>query len=477
MGKPTGFMTIQRENAPKRPVNSRINDYKEFEERLADDRLQKQAARCMDCGVPFCHAYGCPLKNLIPDWNDMVYRGRWKRALSLLHSTNNFPEFTGRVCPEPCEAACTLAINQPAVSIRQIELHVVERGWKEGYIQPEQPTERSGKRVAVVGSGPAGLAAAQQLARYGHRVIVLEKNDRIGGILRYGIPDFKLEKWVIDRRLEQMRKEGVVFETQVKAGTDLAPRYMKRTFDAVVLTTGSTIPRDMDVPGRNLPGIHFAMEYLTQQNKRIAGDTIPEDQLIIAENKDVLVIGGGDTGSDCVGTARRQGARSITQIELLAKPPLVRAENNPWPTWPTVLRTSSSHEEGCERMWSILTKQFIGTKAGVKKIKCVQLEWSMPDETGRQSFKERKGSTFEIKADLVLLAMGFVNPEHGPLVTEFQLKTDDRRNILVDSNMMTSETGIFAAGDCVMGASLIVRAIYQGRQVAEGVHRFLSDRN
>ncbi|MBN2008041.1 glutamate synthase subunit beta [candidate division KSB1 bacterium] len=473
INKQTGFITFKREDAPKRPVDKRILDYKEFELSLPEDRLRKQAARCMDCGVPFCHSYGCPVKNLIPDWNDMVFKGQWKRALDLLHETINFPEFTGRVCPAPCETSCTLAINQPAVTIRQIELQIVERGWRDGIIQPERPPFKTGRRIAVIGSGPAGLAAAQQLARKGHRVIVLEKSDRIGGLLRYGIPDFKLEKWVIDRRLEQMSKEGVIFETEVKAGTDLAVRYMRRTFDAIVITTGSIIPRDLNVPGRELPGIHFAMDFLVQQNKRNAGDEIPGAQEISAKGKNVVVIGGGDTGSDCVGTAKRQGAKSITQIELLPKPPMNRELHNPWPIWPTVLRTSSSHEEGCTRDWSIMTKGFIGTKNGVKKIKAVKLEWSAPDANSRQTFKEIPNSEFEINADLVLLAMGFVHPEQGPLIENFELKVDERNNIVVDENMMTSIPGVFGGGDCVMGASLIVKSIFQGRQAASGVHKYL----
>lgn len=473
MAKPTGFMEYDRQDPPKRGVDERVRDFREIEGLLDLDELQTQAARCMDCGIPFCHAYGCPLANRVPDWNDMVWRGRWKEALELLHSTNNLPEITGRICPAPCEAACTLSINQPAVTIRHIELQIVERGWKEGWIVPEPPAEKSGKRVAVVGSGPAGLAAAQQLRRAGHDVVVFEKADRIGGILRYGIPDFKLEKWVIDRRLEQIRAEGVTFETEVDAGRDVSPRYLTRAFDAVLITAGARVPRDLDVPGRDLAGIHFAMDFLSQQNRLNAGDSIPPDELITAAGKNVVVIGGGDTGSDCIGTSRRQGAADICQIELLPKPPDERTPDNPWPTWPLVLRTSTSHEEGCKRLWSILTKEFLGKDGHVTGLRCAELEWSEPDENGRRTFKEIPGSEFELKADLVLLAMGFLHVEHGPLVSGLGLQVDGRGNIVVDENGMTSAQGVFAAGDTISGASLVVRAIDSGRRVAAGVDRYL----
>jgi NAD(P)H-dependent glutamate synthase small subunit len=356
MGKETGFLEHDRREPDKRPVEERVRDWREIPERLPEDDLRTQASRCMDCGIPYCHSFGCPVANRIPEFNDALHRGHWRRALDLLHATNNFPEVTGRVCPAPCESACTLAINIDPVSIRQIELQLVERGFEEGYIRPEMPPERTGRRVAVVGSGPAGLAAAQELARAGHDVTVFEKSDRIGGILRYGIPDFKLEKWVIDRRLDQMRAEGVDFETQVEVGVDISARYLRRTFDAVLLTAGAGVPRDLTVPGRGLEGIHFAMPYLVQQNRVNAGEEVPDKERITAAGKDVVVIGGGDTGSDCVGTARRQGAKSITQIEILPEPPAERALDDPWPTWPTIMRTSTSHEEGCERIWSVLTK-------------------------------------------------------------------------------------------------------------------------
>ncbi len=469
-----GFMKYARENPTKRSIIDRIQDFKEFEKFLSTGKLQEQTARCMDCGIPYCHIFGCPVKNRIPDWNDMVYRGQWRRALDLLHSTNNFPEITGRICPELCEAACTLSINQPAVTIRHIELQIVERGFEEGWILPEPAPYDTRKKIAVIGSGPAGLAAAQQLARLGHRVVVFEKANKIGGLLRYGIPDFKLEKWVIERRLEQMKKEGVTFENEVNVGTDISVHYLKRTFDATVITTGSTTPRDIDIPGRQLQGIHFAMDFLTQQNKRVAGEQVSGDEEISAHNKNVVVIGGGDTGSDCIGTARRQGAKKITQIEILPKPPIEREPYNPWPTWPNIMRTSSSHEEGCDRSWGILTKEFIGEKGHIKKLRCVKLEWSNPDNNGHRQFKEILCSEFKIETDLVLLATGFIHVEHGSLITENHLQLDNRSNIIVNSDYMTSEPGVFAAGDCVMGASLVAKAIYQGRQAAEGVNLYLA---
>lgn len=474
MAKTTGFIEYTREDMTKRPVHQRLQDYREYEILLPPDRAMKQAARCMDCGVPSCHAYGCPTKNRIPDWNDMVYQNQWRRALDILHSTDNFPEFTGRVCPAPCEAACTLSINQPAVTIRQIELQIIERGWREGWVLPQPALFTTKKRVAVIGSGPAGLAVSQQLARKGHSVILFEKADRIGGLLRYGIPDFKLEKDIIDRRLEQMRQEGVVFEVGVEAGVDISVRYLTRSFDAVVIAAGSTVPRDLETPGRNLKGIHYAMEFLTRQNRINAGDMIPTGQQITAKDKHVLIIGGGDTGSDCVGTSNRQKARQVTQIEILPKPPLERTANNPWPEWPQTLRTSSSHEEGCEQRWSILTKEFIG-RGHVNKVKAVRLEWSKPDDKGRRTFKEISDSEFEIQADLVLLAAGFVHVEHGPLVNDYNIKCDERGNIGIDSNCMTNIPGVFAAGDAAMGASLVVRAMHQGRLAAEGVDRYLNN--
>jgi glutamate synthase (NADPH/NADH) small chain len=470
----TGFMKYERLDPPKRAVKKRIKDFKEFEELLPVESLTQQAARCMYCGVPSCHSFGCPLQNRIPDWNDMVHRGHWKRALELLHRTNNFPEITGRICPAPCEAACTLSINQSAVLIRHIELQIIEEGWQKGWIQPEPSQYKTGKRVAIVGSGPAGLAAAQQLARYGHEVVVFEKMDRIGGILRYGIPDFKMEKWIIDRRLEHLRKERVTFETSVDAGIDISARYMKRSFDAMVIATGAVVPRSLDIPGSNLQSIHFAMDFLIQQNRRLAGDALRPEEQITVKDKNVVVIGGGDTGSDCVGTARRLGADKIVQIEILPKPPLERSLNNPWPTWPNILRSSSSHQEGCKRLWSILVQKFVGDNNKVKQLECVKLEWYQSDKTGKAEFRQIPGSEFSIQADLVLLATGFLHVEHGPLLKNLNIKINHQGNIIVDTNQMTSTPGVFAAGDSVLGASLVVKAIAQGRKTAEGVQRYLT---
>jgi glutamate synthase (NADPH) small chain len=475
MGKPTGFMEYPRQDPKKRPVTERVTDYREVELPLSPEELATQGARCMDCGIPFCHSFGCPLGNRIPEFNDMVYHGQWQRALALLHATNNFPEVTGRICPAPCEAACTLSINKKAVTIKEIELEIVERGWREGWIRPEPAARKSGRRVAVIGSGPAGLAAAQQLARAGHEVVVFEKSARAGGILRFGIPDFKLEKPVLDRRLEQLKAEGVTFETGVDVGADLSAEYLRRKFDAICIAAGARVPRDLAVQGRNLDGIHFAMEFLVQQNRRVAGDTISPDSEILAWGKDVVVIGGGDTGADCVGTARRQGAASITQIELLPEPPAARPTDNPWPTWPLILRSSSSHEEGCTRMWSIQTQEFTRLGTRVAGMKCVKLEWSQPDDKGRRTpLKPVAGSEFDLKAQLVLLALGFVHIEHGPIVEELGLKVDDRGNLVVGADYQTTAPGVFAAGDSVSGASLVVRAIAQGRSMAEAVDKFLN---
>ncbi len=473
MAKPTGFIEYARREPAHRAVEDRVRDFREIEELLPLEELQVQAARCMDCGVPFCHAVGCPVQNVIPDFNNMIYWGKWERALELLHSRNNLPEITGRVCPAPCEAACTLAINREPVTIRHIELQIVERGFEEGWIRPQRPERRTGRSAAVVGSGPAALSAAQQIARKGHDVVVFEKADAVGGILRHGIPHFKIEKWVIDRRLEQMRAEGITFETGVNVGIDISARYLLRQFDAVCLATGAGTPRDLEVPGRELDGVHFAMDYLSQQNRVNAGEVVPAAERVTAEGKDVVVVGGGDTGADCVGTACRQGARSITQIELLPEPPLERPPENPWPTWPVVLRTGSSHEEGCERLWSVLTKELLGHEGNVTGLRCARLEWSEPREDGRRHFEERPGSDFTVDAQLVLLAMGFLHTEHGPLIEQLGLKLDERGNVSVDDNHMASECGVFAAGDMVTGASLVVRAIHSGRQMAGSVDRYL----
>ncbi|MCX7005615.1 MAG: glutamate synthase subunit beta [bacterium] len=473
MAKPTGFMEFPRVDPAKQKVAQRLTHYREFEPLLPGDELTRQAARCMDCGIPACHLYGCPVVNLIPDWNDLLYRGHWRRALDLLHKTNNFPEVTGRVCPAPCEAACVLAINQPAVTIKQIELQIIERGFREGWVVPQRPAMKTGKSVAIVGAGPAGLAAAQQLARLGHTVVVFEKDDRIGGLLRYGIPDFKLEKWILDRRLEQMLAEGVVFEPSVNVGRDLTAAQLRARFDALLITAGAGVPRELPVPGRHLAGVHCAMEFLAQNNRRIAGETIPKPQSISAKGKQVVVIGGGDTGSDCIGTSLRQGATSVTQLELLPKPPDQRVERNPWPEWPGILRTSSSQEEGCERIWSVDTKECIGSNGAVEKLRCVRLEWSAADAAGRRACKEIPNSHFELPAQLALLAMGFVHVEHGPLVQDLQLPLDARGNILADENHMTAVPGVFVAGDAHVGASLVVRAINFGRRAAAGVDAWL----
>jgi glutamate synthase (NADPH/NADH) small chain len=473
MGKPTGFMEYTRELPPKRPVQERVKDFKEINLPFPEEYQRKQAARCMDCGVPFCHT-GCPLGNIVPDWNDLVYRGHWKRAMEVLHSTNNFPEFTGRICPAPCEEACVLGLTEPPVTIEQIEYSIIERAFREGWIQPEPPEKRTGKKVAVIGSGPSGLACAQQLNRAGHSVTVFERADRIGGLLRYGIPDFKLEKATIDRRLKILEAEGIVFQP----GTDIGKNYpieKLKEFDAVVLCTGSTKPRNLPIPGHELEGIHFAMDFLRQQNRLVAGDSLEDSLLprISAEGKHVIVIGGGDTGSDCVGTSNRQGALSVTQIEILPMPPSSRPIHQPWPYWPMKLRTSTSHEEGCERYWSVSAKAFLGAEGKVQKIKTVEVDFQKNEETGAGRFVEIAGTEKEWPADLVLLALGFVSPETYGVVEEFGLEKDLRGNIKTDANYMTSVPGIFSAGDCRRGQSLVVWAISEGREAARGVDLYL----
>lgn len=470
MGKITGFLEFDRELPSRRPVPERLRDWRELEGIHPDEALQKQAARCMDCGIPFCHK-GCPLGNIIPDWNDLVYRGRWREAIDRLHSTNNFPEFTGTVCPAPCEEACVLNINDDAVTIKQIEKQIIARAFKEGWVAPAIPSRRTGKSVAVVGSGPAGLAIAQQLARAGHSVTVFERADRIGGLLRYGIPDFKMEKDLVDRRMRQMEAEGVVFRPSTNVGVDLPAERLRAEFNAVVLAGGATLPRDLPVPGRELKGIHFAMEFLPQQNKVVAGDRV-EGQ-ILATGKRVIILGGGDTGSDCLGTSNRQGAKSVHQFELLAKPPDARTEDlAPWPYWPMILRTSSSHEEGVIRDWSINTKSFSGDAQGhVKKLHGVRLEW-FKDDSGRPKMREVPGSEFEMEVDLVLLALGFLGPEREGLLNDLGVEITDRGNVAVDQ-WMTSQPGIFACGDLRRGQSLVVWAIWEGRECARAVDRYL----
>ena len=470
MGKVTGFMEYDRETAPYRPVEKRIKDYKEIPMRFPEDKLQIQGARCMDCGVPFCHT-GCPLGNIIPDWNDLVFRGRWREALERLHYTNNFPEFTGRICPAPCEKACVLGINEPPVSIKQIEVGIAEHAWDQGWMTPSPPAERTGKTVAVIGSGPAGLAAADQLNKAGHSVTLFERSDRVGGLLMYGIPHFKLDKEVVKRRLQLMEDEGVEFKTSTWVGKDYPTEKLKE-FDAVIIATGSTRPRDLPIAGRDLAGIHFAMEFLPQQNKRCEGDTIPEEESITAEGKHVVVIGGGDTGSDCIGTSIRQGALSVKNIELFPKPPAERTDTMPWPYYPFIFRTESSHEEGVERDWSLMTKEFLGENGKVVGFRGVRLEWNK-DENGQMKMSEIPGSEFEWKADLVLLALGFLGPEKEGMIEELGLELDERGNIKADEDYQTSVEGIFACGDSRRGQSLVVWAIAEGREAARSVDEFL----
>jgi glutamate synthase (NADPH/NADH) small chain len=464
---PKGFLNVQREKAKDRPVAERVADWRETTVEPAEEKLRAQASRCMDCGIPFCHQ-GCPLGNVVPEWNDLVWNGRWNDAIRRLYATNNFPEVTGRVCPAPCEASCVLNIEDAPVTIKDVERTIAERALAAG-LEPEPPTRKLGTRVAVVGSGPAGLACAQQLARAGHEVVVLERDDRIGGLLRYGIPDFKMEKGILDRRIEQMRAEGVEFRTNVNVGPDVTGKKLLADFDALVLCVGARAPRDLDVRGRNLAGVHFAMEFLPQQNKRVAGDTVSDGEAIVATGKHVVVVGGGDTGSDCVGTSIRQGAASVTQLELMPKPPLTRMPENPWPAWPLVLRTSSSQEEGCTRDWSILTKELVGDANGcVAKLRAVRVE------VAAGKLRELSGAGVEIPAELVLLAMGFVGPEPTGVVTELGLALDARGNVVTDAFGRTNVPRVFAAGDASRGQSLVVWAIAVGRRVAEGVRAHLT---
>ena len=471
MGKPTGFMEISRQDRRYRLVADRVQNYQEFVIPLSEDELKKQGARCMDCGIPYCHN-GCPVNNIIPDWNDLVYQGNWLEAIEVLHSTNNFPEFTGRICPAPCEAACTLNLTDEPVTIKSIECSIVDKGWEMGWIQPQIAPHKTEKRIAVVGSGPAGLAAAQQLARAGHDVVVFEKNDRIGGLLRYGIPDFKMEKHLIDRRIAQMQAEGVVFRPNWHIGKDIPTAQLLEDFDAVILAGGSEHSRDLQLPGRELDGIHFAMDFLPQQNKRNAGDTLSGDLNLLATGKSVIVIGGGDTGSDCIGTSQRHGAASITQLEIMPKPPIKENKALTWPNWPNKLRTSSSHEEGCERLWSIDTVSFEGDNGKVNTIHCVKVEWTQ--EQGRWVMSRVPGSEFSLKADLVLLAMGFVHPVRDGLLMDLGVELDERSNVKANTNdYKTSINKVFTAGDMRRGQSLVVWAIREGRQCARAVDEFL----
>ena len=468
MGKATGFIEIQRQKQPTRPVAERLRDWREVYLPYPDADLRGQAARCMDCGVPFCHQ-GCPLGNLIPDWNDLIYRDRWDAALERLHATNNFPEWTGRLCPAPCEGSCVLGINNSPVTIKAVEAKIIEHAFDEGRVVARPPAVRTGKRVAVIGSGPAGLATADQLNRAGHWVTVFERADRIGGLLRYGIPEFKLEKKYLDRRLTLLQDEGIMFRTKANVGVNVSLDELRDGFEALVLAGGSTTPRDLTVPGRELSGIHFAMEFLTLQNRQCEGDKLP---VISAKGKHVIIIGGGDTGADCLGTVHRHGAASVRQLEVLSRPPDTRAETNPWPLWPNIFRTSSAHEEGGERMFSIATTHFSGDANGnVTTLHGHNVESVV--ENGRMSFKPMPGSEFELKADLVLLAMGFTGPEKNGMLTELGVKMTDRGNVARDENWMTSVPGVFTAGDMQRGQSLIVWAIAEGRSCARGVDTYL----
>jgi glutamate synthase (NADPH/NADH) small chain len=463
-------MEFRRELPRRRPIQQRVHDWLEVYEDYPDQKLRDQAARCMDCGVPFCHE-GCPLGNIIPDWNDLVYRDRWREAIGRLHATNNFPEFTGRLCPAPCEAACVLGINSDPVTIKQIELTIIEHAFREGWIVAEPPSCATGKSVAVIGSGPAGLACAQQLARAGHAVTVFERDDRIGGLLRYGIPDFKMQKQLIDRRLAQMEAEGVVFRPAVNVGAGLHAKELQSQYDAICLTGGATHPRDLEVPGRDLKGVYFAMEYLPMQNRRIAGDEIPDATFISAAGKRVIILGGGDTGADCLGTAIRQDAAEILQYELLPRPPAERPEETPWPAWPNIYRVSAAHEEGGVRDYSILTKSLSGVNGVLKKLHAVRVEFTR--ENGRQVMRELPGSDFEVEVDLLLLAMGFLGPEKPGLLEQLGVELTDRGNVKADADKMTSVPGVFTAGDMTRGQSLIVWAIAEGRAAARGIDQFL----
>lgn len=471
MGDPTGFIEIARVTPDRRPVRERIHDYREVYRDFPESELKKQASRCMDCGIPFCHQ-GCPLGNIIPDWNDLVYRDHWREAIDRLHATNNFPEWTGRLCPAPCEGSCVLGINANAVTIKQIEFTIIEHAFNQGWIAASPPVRRTGKKVAVVGSGPAGLAAADLLNRAGHTVTVFERADRVGGLLRYGIPEFKMEKKFLDRRLRIMEEEGVEFRTNANVGVNVAVEDLKNDFDALLLAGGATAPRDLRVPGRELDGVHFAMEYLPLQNKRCEGDDVPNDGFISAEGKRVVIIGGGDTGADCLGTAHRQGAAEIYQFELLDRPPDTRAEDNPWPTWPNIFRTSSAHEEGGIRKYSVSTTRFTGANGRVEKLHGVEVRVGRgPD--GRFKIDEVPGTQFEMGVDLVLLAMGFLGPEKAGMLDGLGVELNERGNVVNDRNKMTTVPGVFAAGDMSRGQSLIVWAIREGRLAARGIDLYL----
>ena len=472
MGNPTGFMRADRQPPERRPVTERIGDYRELYQHWPEAAAREQGGRCMDCAVPFCHT-GCPLGNVIPEFNHFVYIGDWEQALRTLLSTNNFPEFTGRICPAPCEASCVLSINSDPVTIEYVEKEIADRGFENGWIKAEPPAIRTGKNVAVVGSGPAGLAAAQQLNRAGHTVTVFERADYVGGLLALGIPDFKLDKDVLKRRLDIMAEEGVTFETGVNVGIDFPADRLLNDFNAVCLSLGSTDPRDLPVPGRQLDGVHFAMEYLTQQNKLNSGEEMVAEERISAEGKRVVILGGGDTGADCLGTAHRQGAEVVYQYELLAEPPPDRAENNPWPEWPMILRSSGAHEEGGVRDYGILTKSFSGSGGKLERLHGVRVEWSVPANGGRPAMTETPDSSFEVETELVLLAMGFLHPEHEGLLTQLGVELDPRGNVKIGDDRMTTALGVFAAGDAARGQSLVVWAIAEGRETARAIDLYL----
>ena len=472
MGKATGFKEFGRNTPNRIPVDNRLNNYSEFYLEWNESEARNQGSRCMNCSVPFCMS-GCPLGNLIPDFNDLVYKGAWKAALEELHTTNNFPEFTGRICPAPCEASCVLNINQDPVTIEHIEKNISDIGWEQGWIKPRPPKITTDKKIAIIGSGPSGLASAQQLNRAGHTVTVYERAEDVGGLLRFGIPDFKLDKDVLQRRIVQMEEEGITFLTNTNVGVDISIKNIVETNDAVLLTGGCTVPRNLEIPGRELKGVHFAMDFLTQQNKKNAGMDISYSELIYAKDKNVVILGGGDTGSDCLGTSHRQGASNIFQFELLPEPPTTRKMGDMWPNWPLILRTSSSHEEGGERDYNILTKGFTGKDGKVEELHGVKLEWGAPDSNGRPAMKEIKNSEFTIKADLILLAMGFIHPEHSQMITDLEIELDERGNVKTDQRKMTTSEGIFAAGDMVRGQSLVVWAIAEGREAARGIDEYL----
>lgn len=472
MGEVKGFLKFDRQDFTRQAPEERVNHWNEFINLLADEDLQQQGARCMDCGIPFCHS-GCPVSNLIPDWNDLIYQGRWEEAFERLYKTNNFPEFTGRICPAPCENSCVLGYNFPAVTIKNVELSIIEKAYEKGWIKPRPPKARTGKKVAVIGCGPAGLACADQLNKKGHKVTVYERQEKVGGLLRFGIPDYKLEKTVVERRVELMKKEGVEFKTGVCVGVDVKVSDLRKQYDALVLSGGAEMPRDLPVEGRDLKGVYFAMEFLRQQNKINSKLTVEEEKINVKDKK-VVVIGGGDTGSDCVGTSRRQGAQSVTQIELLPQPPKERDIDNPWPQWALIERTSTAHEEGCERMYAVMTKKLSGEAGVLKKLHAVKMEFGDKDpKTGRRPMTEVSGSEFELECDYIFLAMGFLGPVQKGMIEEVGCELDGRGNISADKNYMSSVDGVFSAGDMRRGQSLVVWAIHEGREAAEGVHQYL----